>query len=107
MAPSASRFFRAKPLLETARRLRVDMVLVVQLLWVLPETIAELRSQGIVCAGWFPDAFTSFAAARSALRLEWALFQDRFMGACGRACPPTTSITCPSAWIACSTAQLT
>lgn len=55
-------------------------MLVVQLLWVLPETITELRSLGITCAGWFPDAFTSFGRG-TFLLAPWngLFFQDRFM----------------------------
>ena len=73
-------YFAQKPLLDRARELRVDLVLVVQLLWVLPETITELRSRGIVCAGWFPDAFTSFGRG-TFLLAPWngLFFQDRFM----------------------------
>ena len=42
-------YFAQKPLLARAKELRVDLVLVVQLLWVLPETITELRACGIAC----------------------------------------------------------
>jgi spore maturation protein CgeB len=73
-------YFAQKPLLARARALKADLVLVVQLLWVLPETIAELRGLGITCAGWFPDAFTSFGRG-TFLLAPWTglFFQDRFM----------------------------
>ncbi len=73
-------YFAQKPLLARARALKADLVLVVQLLWVLPETIAELRGLGITCAGWFPDAFTSFGRG-TFLLAPWngLFFQDRFM----------------------------
>jgi len=73
-------FFAQKPLVARAKALRVDLVLVVQLLWVLPETVTELRSLGMSCAGWFPDAFTSFGRG-TFLLAPWngLFFQDRFM----------------------------
>lgn len=72
--------FAQKPLLAKARQIEADLVLVVQLLWVLPQTVTELRSCGIRCAGWFPDAFTSFGRG-TFLLAPWngLFFQDRFM----------------------------
>ena len=65
--------------------------------------------RGIVCAGWFPDAFTSFGRGTFLLApWEWALFQDRFMVKRLRQSLSADYIHhLPSAWIACSTAQLT
>src|SRR5262249_8058144 len=51
-------YLAQKALLQMARR--ADLVLVVQLTWVLPETVTALREAGVRCVGWFPDAFTSF-----------------------------------------------
>ncbi len=73
-------YFAQKVLLEHAARMRADLVLVVQLVWVLPETVTTLRERGVRCAGWFPDAFTSFGRGQFMLAPWDALFfQDTFM----------------------------
>ncbi len=67
-------------LLQKAQEFGADLVLVVQLLWVLPETIETLRRRGVRCVGWFPDAFTSFGRGTFLLAPYHALFfQDRFI----------------------------
>ena len=67
-------------LLEHARRFRADLVLVVQLAWVLPETVVALREQGIRCVGWYPDAITNFGRGSFFLAPWDALFfQDPFI----------------------------
>lgn len=73
-------YFAQRHLLERARSFRADLVLVVQLLWVLPETVETLRRRGVRCVGWFPDAFTSFGRG-SFLLAPWdaLFFQDRFI----------------------------
>lgn len=73
-------YLAQKVLLEKARLLQADLVLVVQLLWVLPETVTALREAGVSCVGWFPDAFTSFGRGTFLLAPWNALFfQDRFI----------------------------
>ena len=73
-------YLAQKALLEKARALRADLVLVVQLLWVLPPTVTALREAGVRCVGWFPDAFTSFGRGTFLLAPWDALFfQDRFI----------------------------
>ena len=69
-----------RPLLDRVAAYRPDLVLVVQLVWVLPETIAALRDRGVRCVGWFPDAFTSFGRGSFLLAPYDALFfQDPFI----------------------------
>jgi spore maturation protein CgeB len=73
-------YLAQKALVAQARALRADLVLVVQLLWVLPETVTALREAGVRCVGWFPDAFTSFGRGTFLLAPWDALFfQDRFI----------------------------
>lgn len=73
-------YFAQRVLLREAREFRADLVLVVQLVWVLPQTVTALRDQGIRCVGWFPDAFTSFGRGTFMLAPWDALFfQDTFM----------------------------
>jgi spore maturation protein CgeB len=73
-------YLAQRHLLQQAAAFRADLVLVVQLLWVLPETIATLRKRGVRCVGWFPDAFTSFGRGTFLLAPWDALFfQDRFI----------------------------
>lgn len=73
-------YLAQKVLLEQARALRADLVLAVQLLWVLPATVTALREAGVRCVGWFPDAFTSFGRGTFLLGPWDALFfQDRFI----------------------------
>jgi spore maturation protein CgeB len=73
-------YLAQKALLQMARELRADLVLVVQLTWVLPETVTALREAGVRCVGWFPDAFTSFGRGTFLLAPWDALFfQDRFI----------------------------
>lgn len=72
--------FAQRHLLDQARAFRADLVLVVQLTWVLPETVTALRERGVRCVGWFPDAFTSFGRGTFLLAPWDALFfQDRFI----------------------------
>lgn len=72
--------FAQRRLLERAADYGADLVLVVQLLWVLPETVERLRARGIRCVGWFPDAFTSFGRGQFLLAPWDALFfQDSFI----------------------------
>lgn len=73
-------YFAQRKLLQRARDFRADLVLVVQLLWVLPETVTALRERGVRCVGWFPDAFTSFGRG-SFLLAPWdaLFFQDTFI----------------------------
>ncbi|MFO0572667.1 MAG: glycosyltransferase [Polyangia bacterium] len=72
--------FAQRHLLERAKTFRADLVLVVQLTWVLPETVVALRDRGVRCVGWFPDAFTSFGRGTFLLAPWDALFfQDRFI----------------------------
>lgn len=67
-------------LIEHARRFRADLVLVVQLAWVLPETIKALRDAGVTCVGWYPDAITNFGRGSFFLAPWNALFfQDPFI----------------------------
>ena len=73
-------YLAQKVLVDKARALRADLVLVVQLLWVLPATVTALREAGVRCVGWFPDAFTSFGRGTFLLAPWDALFfQDRFI----------------------------
>ncbi len=73
-------YLAQRVLLQKAREFRADLVLVVQLLWVLPETVAKLREAGTRCVGWFPDAFTSFGRGSFLLAPYEALFfQDPYM----------------------------
>jgi spore maturation protein CgeB len=73
-------YFAQKQLLQQAAELRADLVLVIQLTWVLPETVETLRKRGVRCVGWFPDAFTSFGRGTFLLAPWDALFfQDRFI----------------------------
>ena len=73
-------YFAQRQLLEQAAAMRADLVLVVQLLWVLPQTVTTLRERGVQCVGWFPDAFTSFGRGTFLLAPYSALFfQDRFI----------------------------
>ncbi len=73
-------YFAQRQLLQQAQAMRADLVLVIQLLWVLPETVERLRDRGVRCAGWFPDAFTSFGRGTFLLAPWDALFfQDRFI----------------------------
>lgn len=73
-------YLAQRHLLDQAIRMRADLVLAVQLVWVLPETVVELRRRGIRCVGWFPDAFTSFGRGTFLLAPWDALFfQDRFI----------------------------
>ena len=73
-------YLAQRQLLAAAERLQADLVLVVQLLWVLPETVARLQKDGVRCVGWFPDAFTSFGRGTFLLAPWDALFfQDRFI----------------------------
>lgn len=69
-----------RALLAQAQAVRAELVLAVQLLWVLPETVTALRAAGVRCVGWFPDAFTSFGRGTFLLAPWDALFfQDRFI----------------------------
>src|SRR5579883_2975333 len=74
-------YLAQRQLLRRAREMRADLVLVVQLAWVLPETVRRLRDEiGARCAGWFPDAFTSFGRGTFLLAPYDALFfQDPFI----------------------------
>lgn len=73
-------YLAQRELVRQAAALRADLVLVVQLTWVLPETIVALRERGVRCVGWFPDAFTSFGRGTFLLAPWDALFfQDRFI----------------------------
>ena len=67
-------YLAQRHLLDQAIRMRADLVLAVQLVWVLPETVVELRRRGIRCVGWFPDAFTSFGRGTFLLAPWDALF---------------------------------
>lgn len=72
--------FAQAELLRRCAEFGADLVLVVQLTWVLPQTIETLRKRGIRCVGWFPDAFTSFGRGTFLLAPWDALFfQDPFM----------------------------
>ena len=73
-------YFAQRELLSACQRFGADLVLVIQLTWVLPQTIETLRARGIRCVGWFPDAFTSFGRGTFLLAPWDALFfQDPFM----------------------------
>ena len=73
-------FFAQQHLLAASERFQADLVLVIQLTWVLPQTIEALRKRGVRCVGWFPDAFTSFGRGTFLLAPWDALFfQDPFM----------------------------
>lgn len=73
-------YFAQQHLISACERFAADLVLVIQLTWVLPQTIETLRSRGVRCVGWFPDAFTSFGRGTFLLAPWDALFfQDPFM----------------------------
>ena len=73
-------YFAQQHLLDRCAAYRPDLLLVVQLQWVLPKTIETLRRRGILCTAWFPDAFTSFGRGTFLLAPWDALFfQDPFM----------------------------
>jgi len=73
-------YLAQRHLLRQAEAFRADLLLAVQLQWVLPETVETLRRRGVRCVGWFPDAFTSFGRGTFLLGPWDALFfQDRFI----------------------------
>jgi spore maturation protein CgeB len=73
-------YFAQRHLLRACEEFGADLLLVIQLTWVLPQTIEELRRRGVRCVGWFPDAFTSFGRGVFLLAPWDALFfQDPFM----------------------------
>lgn len=73
-------YLAQRHLLRRVEESGAGLVLVVQLLWVLPETVTRLRDRGVRCAGWFPDAFTSFGRGSFLLAPYEALFfQDPFI----------------------------
>ncbi len=73
-------YFAQQHLLRACAAFDAELLLVIQLTWVLPQTIEELRRRGVRCVGWFPDAFTSFGRGAFLLAPFDALFfQDPFM----------------------------